>query len=84
MDLKPIETEKMVLGTLLLSSGTKLVLIDDVLKINFFSNEYHKNIYKWVLDRFSQGKPADMVSLVETVGLTTIKKFGGPVCVFSW
>tara|TARA_R100001594_G_scaffold7620_1_gene20459 strand:- start:22857 stop:24254 length:1398 start_codon:yes stop_codon:yes gene_type:complete len=83
MDLKPIETEKMVLGTLLLSSGTKLVLIDDVLKINFFSNEYHKNIYKWVLDRFSQGKPADVVSLVETVGPTTIKKFGGPAYVCS-
>jgi replicative DNA helicase len=78
MDLQPIDTEKMVLGTLLVSSGTKLVLIDDVLKVNFFSNEYNKNIYEWVLKRFSEGKPADIISLVETVGPTTIKKFGGP------
>ena len=67
MNLNPVDTEKMVLGTVLVSSGTKLVLIDDVLKVNFFSNEYNKNIYKWVLKRFSEGKPADIVSLVETV-----------------
>ena len=81
MNLNPVDTEKMVLGTVLVSSGTKLVLIDDVLKVNFFSNEYNKNIYKWVLKRFSEGKPADIVSLVETVGPTTIKKFGGPAYV---
>ena len=77
MNLNPKETEKLLLGTLLLSSGTKLVLIDDVLKVNYFSLEVHKNIYKWVLDRYSSGLPADSVSLVETVGLKTIEQYGG-------
>tara|TARA_R110001583_G_scaffold38351_1_gene123992 strand:+ start:1801 stop:3198 length:1398 start_codon:yes stop_codon:yes gene_type:complete len=77
MNLDPKETEKQVLGTLLLSGGTKLVLIDDILKVNYFSIEYHKNIYKWILDRYSSELPADAVSLIESVGHNTIKKFGG-------
>jgi len=77
MNLNPKETEKQVLGTLLLSSGTKLVLVDDVLKVNYFSNEEHKNIYKWILDRYSSELPADAVSLVESVGTKTVKKYGG-------
>jgi len=77
MNLNPKETEKQVLGTLLLSSGTKLVLVDDVLKVNYFSNEEHKNIYKWILDRYSSELPADAISLVESVGTKTVKKYGG-------
>ena len=76
-NLKPIQTEQQLLGSLLLSSGTKLVLVDDVLNLNSFSNEYHKNIFKWISTRVSENKPADSVSLVETVGMNTIKQFGG-------
>lgn len=76
-NLKPRQTEQQVLGTLLVSSGTKLVLVDDILNLNSFSNEYHKNIYKWIVSRFSEGQPADVVSLVDSVGSKTINNFGG-------
>ena len=82
-NLKPIQTEQQLLGSLLLSSGTKLVLVDDVLNLNSFSNEYHKNIFKWISTRVSENKPADSVSLVETVGMNTIKQFGGVAYVCS-
>ena len=75
--LKPIDTEKMVLGTLLVSSGKDLVLVDDVLREQYFSNEYHKNIYSWVLDRFSKNQPADLISIIESSGVDGCKKFGG-------
>ena len=75
--LRPIQTEQQLLGTLLLSSGSKLVLVDDILNLNSFSREDHKNIFKWISNRVSENKPADSVSLVETVGSNTIKQFGG-------
>ncbi len=81
MNLDPRQTEQQVLGTLLVSNGTKLSLIDDVLKVNYFSNDYNRNIYKWILNRFSAGQSADIVSLVESVGDKTISTFGGIVYV---
>ena len=83
MNLNPRQTEQRVLGTLLVSSGTKLSLIEDVLKVKYFSSEEHQKIYKWILKRFSNGEAADIVSLVESVGTKTISSFGGITYVCS-
>jgi len=75
--LNPAETERMVLGTLLVSSGDQLVLIDDLLKEQFFSSTEHQKLYSWILNRVSKNNPADLISLVETSGLQGCKKYGG-------
>jgi len=81
--LNPVETEKMVLGTLLVHSGNDLVLVDDVLREHYFSNENHKKIYSWIVNRFSKSNPADLVSLIESSGVEGCKKFGGVAYVSS-
>ena len=80
-NLKPMQTERQLLGTLLVSNGSKLVLVDDILNSECFSSEYHKNIFKWVQSRVAENKSADMVSLIESVGSNTIKQYGGAAYV---
>tara|TARA_R100001015_G_scaffold18875_2_gene13329 strand:+ start:3634 stop:5031 length:1398 start_codon:yes stop_codon:yes gene_type:complete len=77
MSLIPDQSERLVLGTLLVSSGNKLPLVEDVLKSNYFFSEKNRNIYNWICTRFAEGKAADLVSLLESVGTKTISKFGG-------
>ena len=81
--LRPIDTEKQLLGTLLVSSGTKLVLVEDVLKINSFSIQYHQELYNWIQSRSSEGKPADITSLLDSKGVQGSKKYGGVLYVSS-
>ena len=62
-NLKPMQTERQLLGTLLVSNGSKLVLVDDILNTECFSSEYHKNIFKWVQSRVAENKSADIEKL---------------------
>jgi len=75
--LRPVQTERLVLGTILVSSGESLVLVDDLLREQHFSNLEHQKLYSWVLSRIAKNKPADLVSLIETSGVQGCKKFGG-------
>lgn len=76
MKLHPKQTERQVLGTLLVTNH-KLSLIEDVIKVSYFSEEKHQKLYSWILNRVSEGKSADTVSLVESVGQNIISSFGG-------
>lgn len=75
--LRPIETEKRILGTILVSSGESLVLVDDIIREQFFSSTEHKQLYSWILNRVAKNNPADLVSLLETSGVQGCKKYGG-------
>lgn len=81
--LNPIESERMLLGTLLITSGSSLVLVDDLLRDYYFSREEHKKIYTWIVKRFSENKPADTVSLIESLGIQGVKNYGGAEFVCS-
>ncbi len=81
--LNPFESERMLLGTLLITSGSSLVLVDDLLRDYYFSREEHKKIYSWIVKRFSENKPADTVSLIESLGIQGVKHCGGTEYVCS-
>lgn len=75
--LNPLTTERLLLGTILVSSGDTLVLVDDLIREQYFSNNEHQRLYSWILKRISKNNPADLVSLIETSGVQGCKKYGG-------
>jgi len=74
--LHPTEIERIVLGSLLLSSGRYLDEVGDVLREYHFYSSQHKEIYKWIYTQYSNNEPADCAILVNSFGSDGHNKYG--------
>tara|TARA_R110002110_G_scaffold10631_4_gene52531 strand:- start:19304 stop:20704 length:1401 start_codon:yes stop_codon:yes gene_type:complete len=75
--LYPIEAERVILGSLLLSEGSDLQFIDTMLVSSSFSAPNHSNLYDWIKDSCARGEPISIHVLVEKEGTTKCnQKYG--------
>lgn len=68
--LYPIEAERVVLGTLLLTEGSDLQFIESSLSSLDFSAPNHSNLYDWIKLSYAKGEPISVHVLVEKEGTT--------------
>lgn len=74
--LHPTEIERIVLGSLLLSSGKHLDEVGDFLRGHHFYSNKHKEIYNWVCNQYSNNEPADIAILIDSFGSNSHHKYG--------
>lgn len=75
--LYPIEAERVVLGTLLLTEGADLNFIETALVSEDFSSPNHGNLYDWIKLANAKGDPVSVHVLVEKEGTSrTDEKYG--------
>ena len=68
--LYPVEAERVVLGSLLLSEGSDLQFIETALSTDDFSSPNHSNLYDWIKLSYAKGEPVSIHVLVEKEGTT--------------
>tara|TARA_R110000824_G_scaffold192464_1_gene374616 strand:+ start:5504 stop:6898 length:1395 start_codon:yes stop_codon:yes gene_type:complete len=75
--LYPIEAERVVLGTLLLTEGSDLQFIETALMSQDFSAPNHTNLYDWIKLSHAKGEPISVRVLVEKEGTTQcLERYG--------
>ena len=74
--LKPIDTERVVLGSLLVSDGRYMDEVGDILREDHFYSNQHREIYKWIAKQYSNNDPANLVTLIDSFGSDGERKYG--------
>ncbi len=76
--LFPIDSERVVLGSLILHDGESLPLVESVLTVEDFCSEQHKNIFRWIQLQVNSKSPVDISVLGEKEGSSQVTdKYGG-------
>lgn len=71
-----LKVEQEILGDML-SSKANLTKFIEKLQIEDFYNDKHKNIYKGMLELFSEGRPVNITMMVDKIGKDNLQTVGG-------
>ena len=66
--LYPSETERVVLGSLILGEGLGLELVEGIVSKDDFSSSGHSLLFEWIQRQVSQNEPVSIHVLIEKEG----------------
>ncbi|MCL6106578.1 MAG: replicative DNA helicase [Actinobacteria bacterium] len=79
-----LEAEESVLGAMMFQPGAIVAVMDSGLRADDFYRDSHREIYRAVVDLYSQGEPADPITVTENLTHKgTLERVGGKAYIHT-